>query len=354
MFLILRNAKIVYAASKSSLSFQSSRCLVVNQKTGKIVANLDEGDLSQDLLSTFQPCITHQLLPSQIIIPGFVDTHVHAPQFSFVGTGLDLPLLEWLNKYTFPSEAKFSDLEFAKKVYQKSANSHTRNGTTTICYFGTLHLEATKLLAHIIDCIGIRGFVGKVCMDTNSPIFYCESSSETSLQETRKFIEHLKVSNSSVVPVITPRFAPTCTSQLMTGLGKIAKEQDLPIQTHLSENRAEIEWVQALFPDYSSYAEVYQKHGILGPKTVLAHCVHITDQELSIIQSEGSGISHCPNSNTSLLSGAMSTRKLIDSGVKLGLGTDVAGGYSCSIFNAIRDCIGVSKLKYSALASKDS
>ena len=219
MFLILRNASIVYAASKSSLSFQSSRCLVVNQQTGKIVANLDEGEASQDLLSPFQPCTTRHLLPSQIIIPGLVDTHVHAPQFSFVGTGLDLPLLDWLNKYTFPSEAKFSDLEFAKKVYEKSANSHTRNGTTTICYFGTLHLEATKLLAHIIDRKGIRGFVGKVCMDTNSPAFYCESSSETSVQETREFIEHLKVANSSVVPVITPRFAPTCTSQLMNGLG---------------------------------------------------------------------------------------------------------------------------------------
>ena len=205
----------------------------------------------------------------------------------------------------------------------------------------------------MLQAKGMRGFVGKVCMDTNSPGFYCESSTETSLKETREFIQHLKDTKSSITPVITPRFAPTCTSALMHGLGNISQELGVPIQTHLSENREEISWVRSLFPEFSSYAQVYEKHGLLTDKTVLAHCVHVTDSELELIKKQGSGISHCPNSNTSLVSGAMPTRKIFDKGIKLGLGTDVAGGYSCSIFNAIRECIGVSKLRYATIDHND-
>ena len=144
-FLVIKNASLVYSLSKSKLSFQSNRCLVVEKASGKIIANFPQVAHSQ--LQPYEPYETLTLKKGQIIIPGFVDCHVHAPQFSFVGTGLDLPLLEWLRKYTFPNESRFENLDFARKAYQSSVNSHLRNGTTTICYFATLHLPASILLA---------------------------------------------------------------------------------------------------------------------------------------------------------------------------------------------------------------
>lgn len=290
-----------------------------------------------------------ELTKSQLLIPGLIDTHVHAPQFAFVGTGLDLPLLQWLEKYTFPCEAKFKDLSFAEKVYRKSTAAHIRNGTTTICYYGTLHLEATKLLADIVEASGIRGFVGKVCMDQNAPAFYIEPTVEQSVNDTRAFIDYLKTKKSTVVPVVTPRFAPACTAELLQSLGKLAVEYDLPVQTHLCENKAEVAWVGKLFPQCISYTDVYEKYGLLGPKSIMAHCVYLTQDEIDVIEKTGTGIAHCPNSNMSLASGIMPARKLFDRGVKMGLGTDLAGGYSSSLFNTIRKTIGASKIYHASL-----
>lgn len=165
MFLVIKNASLVYSVSKSQLSFQRNRCLVVDQSSGRIVANFQDDNSPLH----YEPYETLTLRKGQIIIPGLVDCHVHAPQFSFVGSGLDLPLLEWLRKYTFPRESQFDNLEHARRIYQKSVNTHLRNGTTSISYFATLHLPASILLAEILQEKGMRGFVGKVCMDTNSP-----------------------------------------------------------------------------------------------------------------------------------------------------------------------------------------
>ena len=352
-YLIVRNANLVHSESKVSLEFMFNATLIVCKKSGKILRIFKQNEEPQDIDSYFPENEQIVLKEHQILVPGFVDTHAHAPQYSFAGTGLDLPLLDWLKKYTFKYEARFSDLKYAEQVYRKSVNSHLQNGTTTICFYGTIHLEATKVLSDILDQIGMRGFVGKVCMDQNAPDYYIEESSAKSCDDTLSFIKYLKDKNSSVTPVVTPRFGPTCSRELLKGLGAIAEKHKIPIQTHLSENKEEIEWVKSLFPECKSYTDVYAKYGILKNGTVLAPCIYLTPFELELIKEKGAGISHCPNSNTTLQSGIMPARNYMQKGLKMGLGTDVAGGFTTSILDAIRACVGVSKL-YSCLISKSS
>ena len=281
---------------------------------------------------------------------GFVDTHCHAPQYAFVGTGR-IPLLEWLQKYTFPTESKFSDLEFARNVYKKSVNRHVKNGTTTICYYGTIHLPASVLLASLVLEAGLRGFIGKVCMDRNAPDFYIEETEE-SLEQTREFIKQVgALGDERIQPIITPRFAPTCSTKLMEGLSKIADQNNLLVQTHVSENLGEIEWVQSLHPDCESYCEVYDKVGLLSNRTILAHAIHLEFCEIKMLKEKNVGVSHCPNSNFSLSSGILDIRKLLNENIKCGLGTDVAGGSSPSMLNAIREALIASSSI--ALANRD-
>ncbi|RMZ95630.1 guanine deaminase [Brachionus plicatilis] len=350
-YLIFQNANLIHSVDLNNLQILENKTVLVNQDTGiieKICNHIDE--------ISDQSCINnakfYQLKSTQFLMPGLVDTHCHAPQFFFTGTGLDLPLLEWLDKYTFPCESKFSDLNFAKKVYEKSVKSHLYCGTTTICFFGTIHLEATKLLVDIIEKSGMRGYVGKVCMDRNSPDWYREET-QKSLEDTKNFIDYvLSKQNPILKPVVTPRFAPTCSSQLMLSLAEISESHNIPVQTHLSENVNEVKWVKELFSS-ESYTAVYDTHGLLNDRTVLAHCIHLEDDELDLIKKRGAGISHCPTSNTSLQSGIMPTRKYLNKGLKIGLGTDVAGGFTPSIIHVIRECIGVSKLYRSFVKSDE-
>jgi guanine deaminase len=183
---------------------------------------------------------------------------------------------------------------------------------------------------------------------------YLDSSSAESVRDTEKLIEHILPKNeSTLVPIITPRFAPTCSRQLLESLADLATKYSLPVQTHLCETNEEIKWVKSLFPECSSYTDVYKECGILRPGCVLAHCVYMQDQELDAVKETGSGISHCPNSNMSLQTGIMPCRRYLDRGVKVGLGTDVAGGFSSSIMDSMRACIGVSKVYRSTVNPSD-
>ncbi|XP_066510824.1 guanine deaminase-like isoform X1 [Hoplias malabaricus] len=277
-------------------------------------------------------------------MPGLVDTHIHASQYSYSGTALDLPLLDWLNTYTFPVESKYKDLDFAKDVYTKVVRRTLCNGTTTACYFATIHTDASLLLGQIADEFGQRALVGKVCMDCNSMVPYYKETPEESMDETVRFIhELLKKEYANVKPVVTPRFAVSCSSSLLYTLGEIAKNNNLHIQSHISENKEEVKLVQQLFPDCRSYTDVYLKHDLLTDKTVMAHGCYLTDEELEIFHEKGAAISHCPRSNISLASGMLNVRKVLNNNVKLGLGTDVAGGYSPSVLDALRRAMDTSK-----------
>ena len=276
--------------------------------------------------------------PNQMIIPGLVDTHIHAPQYVFAGCGFDLPLLEWLNTYTFPAEAKFSDVEHARKVYEAVVDRTLAHGTTTACYFATLWTESSKLLAEICKKRGQRAFVGKVSMDRNSPDNYIEKTDDA-IKNAAEFVDNFS-GNDLVQPIVTPRFVPTCTPELMKSLNGITKKHPgILIQSHVCENEGEISWVKELHPECPNYTSVYDEFGLLNEHTVLAHGVHLNDDEIKLLAKTGAAIAHCPSSNFMLYSGIADVRKLLDGGVKVGLGTDVAGGPSPSIIDSMRNAL---------------
>ena len=283
-----------------------------------------------------------------LIIPGLVDLHIHAPQYSFRGLNMDMELLDWLNTNTFPEEARYGDLEYAKKAYQIFAEAIKKSGTTRACIFATIHGPATELLMDLMEETGLKTMVGKVNMDRNAPDYLCEPGAEASEKETLTWLSHIRTKYQNVSPILTPRFIPSCTDDLMERLGRLKRKYKLPVQSHLSENLSEIEWVKNLCPSSSSYGEAYDQFGMFGgeEKTVMAHCVFSSEQEIDLIEKRGVYIAHCPQSNTNLASGIAPVRTYLDRNLNLGLGTDVAGGSSESIFRAMADAISVSKLRW--------
>lgn len=288
---------------------------------------------------------------NKLIMPGLVDLHLHAPQYAFRGLGMDLELIPWLNKYAFTEEAKYADTGYAEKKYRVFCRAMKRSATTRAAVFATIHVPATNILMDMLEETGLVTYVGKVNMDRNSPDLLIETS-EDSYTDTLAWAIEAARRYKNTKPMITPRFVPSCTGALMTGLGHIAAQNHLPVQSHLSENINEIKWVKELHPDSQSYSGVYHEHGLFGQvRTIMAHCVHLTEKEMELAQDNGVFIAHCPQSNTNLASGIAPVRQMLDKGMRLGLGTDVAGGFSVSIFRAISDAIQVSKL-YSALVDK--
>lgn len=281
----------------------------------------------------------------KLIIPGFVDLHVHAPQYSLCGLGYDKTLLQWLNNYTFKEEAKFSDVLYAEKVYKDFACDLYNNGTMRSVIFSTIHRKSTGVLMDLLSKRKLCAYVGKVNMDINSPHYLVETTKE-SIKETEEWIDEYKDKYDYVKPIITPRFVPSCSSELMMSLGKMALKDNLPVQSHLSENISEIKWVKELYPESESYGHVYDDHNLLGQTTtVMAHCVHLTKDELSRMKKNNIFIAHCPNSNINISSGVCAINKLMMDDYNIGLGTDLAGGEKISMFSTIADTIKLSKIR---------
>ncbi|CAI1884804.1 hypothetical protein SEUBUCD646_0D00190 [Saccharomyces eubayanus] len=302
-------------------------------------ASLSPDDiLVVDITGEDESCLT------SFYFPGFIDTHNHISQYPNVGIFGNSTLLDWLEKYTFPMEAALANQDIASEVYNKVIGRTLSHGTTTVAYYNTIDAKSAKLLAQISSVLGQRVLVGKVCMDANAPEYYIEDT-KTSYESTVKIIKYIKetLGNPLVNPIVTPRFAPSCSRELMQKLSKLVKDEDLHVQTHLSENKKEIQWVQKLFPECTNYTDVYDKYGLLTEKTVLAHCVHLTDAEANVVRQRRCGISHCPISNSSLTSGECRVRWLLDQGIKVGLGTDVSAGHSCSILATGRQAFAVSR-----------
>ncbi|PIA17331.1 guanine deaminase, a catabolic enzyme of the guanine salvage pathway [Coemansia reversa NRRL 1564] len=284
---------------------------------------------------------TVNLGSGQFLMPGLIDTHTHAPQFTFLGLGHDLPLMEWLEKYTFKHESEFQNPSLARTAYKDVIQRVIRGGCTMAAYFGTIHLEANCILAETIREAGQRAFVGKVCMDVNSPAYYSESTEE-SLQTSETFVRAVLGENNAdddsvlVRPIITPRFVPTCSDRCLRGLGELAHKRNLAVQSHLCENPSETAFAKECFPEAASYAAIYDNAGLLGPRTIMAHCVHMSDDDMRLMRESGAGVSHCPNSNFALSSGIADVRRFLDQGIPVGLGTDVGAGYTPSIIDAMR------------------
>lgn len=283
-----------------------------------------------------------------LIIPGLTDLHLHAPQYSYRGTGMDLELLEWLNTVTFPQEAAYADLDYAQRAYSIFAGDLKRSFTTRACIFGTMHVPATELLMDLMEDTGLKTMVGKVNMDRNGVPDLQEQDAVTSAKDTSAWLEDTLHKYNNVRPILTPRFTPSCTDELMEMLSDIQKKYHLPVQSHLSENLGEIAWVKELCPDTDFYGEAYDKFGLFGGMcpTIMAHCVHSPDEEIQLMKERGVYIAHCAQSNTNLSSGIAPIRRYLDEGLHVGLGTDIAGGANLSLFRAIVDSIQVSKLRW--------
>ena len=289
------------------------------------------------------PCTDYK---DDLIIPGLTDLHVHAPQYTFRASGMDLELLDWLNTYAFPQEARYENLEFARSAYSIFAEDMKKSPNTRACIFGTLHVPATELLMELMDKTGLKTMIGKVNMDRNGSPILQETSAEASAQATVTWIEDTLNRFENTTPILTPRFTPACTDQLMAKLSQIQKKYHLPMQSHLSENLGEIEWVKELCPGTHFYGEAYHQFQLFGGDcpTIMAHCVHSSEEELALMKKQGVYVAHCPQSNTNLSSGIAPARHYLEAGLHIGLGSDIAGGTSLSILRAMADAIQVSKL----------
>ena len=283
---------------------------------------------------------------SRFLFPGFIDTHTHAPQYPNTGLFGRSTLLDWLETYTFPMESSFSDIERAKLVYPRVVDRMLSNGTTCAAYHATIHVEATNYLVDVCKARGQRALVGRVCMDRMAPEHYRDESTEAAVRKSKSCIEHARKvdpEGALVRPVVTPRFAPSCKEETLLAMGELAGREQTWIQTHMSENPKEIELVHELFPHAKDYASVYDENKLLTDKTILAHVIHFSEDELQLLRRRGAKVNHCPASNTCLASGVCPVRRLLKAGVEVSLGTDMSGGYSPSILEMARQAMSVSR-----------
>ncbi len=280
------------------------------------------------------------------VLPGFCDLHVHAPQWPQLGKALDVPLEVWLQQYTFPLEARYADLAFAETAYASLVDGLLANGTTTALYFATQHQAATRRLAEICLEKGQRALIGKVVMDNSDqcPSFYCETTDDA-LRGTEDFIAfvHGHPANRAgrVKPVVTPRFIPSCTDDVLKGLGRLAKSCGCHVQTHCSES----DWEHAYVLDRHgvSDTESLDRFGLLTRRTVLAHANFISDADMDTIAARGAGVAHCPLSNHYFSNAVFPLRRALEKGVRVGLGTDISGGPSASLLDNVRWAVASSR-----------
>ena len=290
----------------------------------------------------------------KLIIPGFVDLHTHASQFAIKGIGYDKELLPWLETYTFPEETKFSDKIYAEKIYKEFVNELYEEGTTRAVIFGTIHTETTEILMNLLEEKGIKAYVGKINMDRNCPDALKENSEE-SIEATINWIDRCNKKYKNVKPIITPRFVPSCTSYLMRELGNVAVNKAIPVQSHLSENLSEIKWVKELYPECENYGEVYNNFKLFGQtKTIMAHCVYLTEDEIRSMEENDVTIAHCPTSNVNISSGIAPINTLLRKKmIKIGLGSDIAGGESLSLLSVMKSAISLSKMRTVCFKEED-
>jgi len=281
---------------------------------------------------------------NDVIIPAFSDLHVHASQYVERGLGMDMLLSDWLNQYTFPQEARFADMEYARTVYDAFIDDMIRHGTMHACMFATIHREATSYLVQRMEERGLYGFVGKVNMNIQSPEYLCESTEE-SLRETEQFLSDFK-DNRTAKPIITPRFAPTCSEDLMKGLGLLAKKYQVGLQTHLVESRWEAQEALRVFPGYTCDTEIYERAGLMdhGP-VVGAHFIFPSAEDIEILNRHNGVAVHCPDATTNIIAGIMGVSNLGKQNVKVALGSDIGGGHCIGVYSQISRSVQLSKLK---------
>ena len=279
-----------------------------------------------------------------LVLPAFCDLHLHAPQMVNRGVGYDQELLPWLETYTFPVEARYGDTDFAEAAWKRFLNRMWAKGTLRFSVFVTSHTEAAWPLMELTERAGLSALIGKVNMDRNAPDSLREDT-DASLADTEELICRSRAELKHVGYILTPRFVPSTTARLMDGLGRLGERYGLPVQSHLSENQAEMAWVRQLHPGCQQYWETYAKYGLWNDRTVMAHCVWSDERERQAMKDAGVTVVHCADSNQNLCSGVAPVRRMLDEGVKVALGSDIAGGDHLDLFDVTAAAVRASKAR---------
>ena len=333
-------AHILYTKEQSRFEVLENGYIAVdaNGRVTGVAANLSSLDSEDAEIVDYS---------DRLLIPAMNDLHVHAAQYRNQGIAMDLELLPWLQNYTFPEEMKYADIDYAERMYRHFVHDLWRVGTMRACTFATIHTESTHLLMRLFQEAGMGALVGKVGMDRN-----CPEELKESVEEMVKGYESLIHSQCSdaqslVRPIITPRFIPSCTPEMLRACGELAAKYHLHVQSHLSENKDEVALVQKLEPESSCYGNAYDRYGLFGQTpTVMAHCVFTEGEELELMRRRGVMVAHCPTSNLNVTTGIAPIRQFLDEGVRVGLGSDISGGHDLSIFRVMVYAIQTSKLHY--------
>ncbi|KAI1330018.1 guanine deaminase [Xylariaceae sp. FL0255] len=343
---VVFHGTLIHSLGIDQLEIIENGSIVIDSKG--VITNIAK-DIRPDALENYlaesdyslEDCDVYYLDRGEFLIPGFVDTHNHAPQWAQRG----------LEKVTFPNEARFRDPEYARRIYTSCVEGFLQQGITTASYYGSMHAQATNILADICLEKGQRAFVGKCNMNRNAPDFYRDATVESSLSDTKDCIAHIRSIDPQgklVKHILTPRFAISCEDRLLAGLGEIAKSNpDLPIQTHFNEAEQEMSFTKTLFPAFENEVDLYEHFGLLTERSILAHCCYMSEYELARFKHLDCGVAHCPISNMTVGGGFMAApvREFLRRGIKVGLGTDSGGGFSCSILDAMRQALVASNAR---------
>lgn len=343
--MILYRAPLLDSPSLGELRFIEDGGLLVDEG-GRIEA---AGSFAQ---LAARPDVAQVDLRPHWILPGLVDLHVHLPQYEAVAMD-GLELLPWLETHIFPAEMAFRDPALAARRAGRFFADLLAWGTTTAVTYVTIHAEATAAAFGAAEACGIRAVLGKVMMDRNAPPELTEATA-TSLQESEALIRAWDGRDGGRLRyALTPRFAPSCSPELLRGAGALSEQYGCYVQTHLSENLDELRWVRELFPEAASYTDVYRRSGLLHARSLFGHGIHLDVAERGLLREAGATIVHCPTSNAFLKSGIMPARRWLDEGLSVGLGTDVGAGTSLSLWSEAAMACTVSKLRWAEAHHRD-
>lgn len=289
----------------------------------------------------------------QLIVPGLIDTHMHYPQTEIIGAYGE-QLLEWLETYTFPAEKKFSDKEYGRQTSERFIKECLRNGTTTAMVFGTVHPQSVDAFFEVSEAYNMRNICGKVLMDRNAPEYLLDTDLDTAKQQTIDLI-HRWHNRGRQLYAVTPRFTPTCTPEMMTMCRELMDvAPDLYMHSHLSENKGECAWVAELEPEAQDYLDAYDRYGLVRPRAVFAHGIHLSEREYKRLAEAGAAIAHSPTSNLFLGSGLWNKNACQKYGVRAGLASDVGAGTSFSQLQTLNEAYKIQQLQGQKLSAFQS
>ena len=277
-----------------------------------------------------------------LVMPGFIDTHAHYPQTEMIAS-YGLQLLDWLKQYTFPTEEKFADRDYARQIAEFFCEQMLRNGTTTSAVFATVHPQSVDAIFEAAQRRDMCLIAGKVMMDRNAPASLCDDPQQ-SYQQSVDLIKRWHLQDR-LHYAVTPRFAPCCSSEQLELCGQLlAEHPDLYLQSHVAENVDEVRWVAELFPESRSYLDVYDRFGLLGPRSIYAHCIHLDEADRERMADSGAAMAFCPTSNLFLGSGLFSIDAARRHEIRVGLATDVGAGTSFSMLQTLNEAYKVCQL----------